>query len=65
MDNTGYKEKFINYLKNEKKMARNSLEAYGRDVSEFISFAESRGNGNVLQLTGTEVVAYLHSLKSI
>ena len=33
MDNTGYKEKFINYLKNEKKMARNSLEAYGRDVS--------------------------------
>ena len=53
MDNTGYKEKFINYLKNEKKMARNSLEAYGRDVSEFISFAESRGNGNVLQLTGT------------
>ena len=65
MDNTGYKEKFINYLRNEKKMARNSLEAYGRDVSEFISFAESRGNGNVLQLTGTEVVAYLHSLKSM
>lgn len=65
MDNAGYRQKFIDYLRDEKKMAKNSLEAYGRDVGEFMTFAEGRGNDNVDRLTGTEVVAYLHSLKSM
>ena len=58
------REKFIEYLRLEKGMARNSLEAYGRDVKEFTAFAESRGYRDVCAVTGTEVVAFLHELKS-
>ena len=59
-----YIEQFIAYLKNEKKMAPNSLDAYGRDIRDFESFVLSRGNGSVLEATSTDVVAYLNKLKA-
>ena len=59
-----YTERFISYLEKEKKMAINSQEAYKRDVLEFIDFERSRGLDNVLETSSTEIVAYLHNLKS-
>ena len=59
-----YTERFISYLEKEKKMARNSQEAYKRDVLEFIDFERSRGLDNGLETSSTEIVAYLHNLKS-
>ena len=59
-----YIEQFIEYLKTEKKMAPNSLDAYGRDIRDFESFVLSRGTGNVLEATSTDVVAYLNKLKA-
>lgn len=59
-----YIEQFIAYLKNEKKMAPNSLDAYGRDIRDFESFVLSRGTGSVLEATSTDVVAYLNKLKA-
>lgn len=58
-----YVEQFTDYLKREKRMAKNSLEAYERDVNEFLAFEESRGISDVLESSSTEIVAYLHSLK--
>ena len=59
-----YIEQFIDYLKNEKKMAANSLDAYGRDIREFNSFLSERGTGGLLEATSTDVVAYLNKLKA-
>ena len=36
-------EKFTEYLAREKKMAKNSLDAYRRDVKEFADFEAARG----------------------
>ena len=61
MDN--YRRDYIDYLKKEKKMADNSCEAYGRDVAEFIAFAQGRRIADLKDVTNTDVVAYLHYLK--
>lgn len=57
-------EHFFEYLKSEKKMAPNTLEAYRRDVMEFSRFEEERGLSDLRQTPGTEVVAYLLKLKN-
>ena len=60
-----YTEEFVEYLQKEKRMAPNTLEAYKRDVMGFMAFEASRGMTGVLETTSTEIVAYLHSLKSM
>lgn len=57
-------EQFFEYLKSEKKMAKNTLEAYRRDVLEFAAFEEDRGIFDLRQTRGTEVVAFLLKLKN-
>ena len=57
-------EQFFDYLKNGKKMAKNTLEAYKRDVLEFAAFEEARGISDLRQTQGTEVVAFLLKLKN-
>ncbi|MCQ2546796.1 MAG: tyrosine recombinase [Clostridia bacterium] len=59
-----YVEQFTDYLKTEKKMAKNSLDAYERDVNEFDAFEKSRGIDNIQDASSTEIIAYLHSLKT-
>lgn len=59
-----YIEQFADYLKTERKMAKNSLEAYERDINEFAAFEKSRGIDNILESSSTEIVAYLHNLKT-
>lgn len=59
-----YIDKYLSYLKNDKKMAANSLEAYGRDIRDFEQFIQSRGTGSILDATSTDVVAYLNKLKA-
>ncbi|MBQ8151804.1 MAG: tyrosine recombinase XerD [Firmicutes bacterium] len=58
-----YQQKFADYLRTERKMAKNSLEAYGRDVNEFTAYEEGRGNNDILAVTETEIVSFLHELK--
>lgn len=57
-------EGFFEYLKNERKMAKNTLEAYKRDVLEFAEFEKSRDIGDLRETPGTEVVAFLLHLKN-
>ena len=60
-----YTEEFVAYLQKEKKMSKNTLEAYERDVLGLIAFLESRETYNVLETSSTDIVAYLHNLKSL
>ncbi len=57
-------ELFFEYLEKEKKMSRNTSEAYRRDVMEFSRFEEERGISDLRQTQGTEVVAFLLKLKN-
>lgn len=58
-----YTKDFIEYLQKERRMSKNTLEAYKRDVQEFIAFEGSRGMTNLPETSSTEIIAYLHSLK--
>ena len=44
-------------------MSKNTLEAYKRDVQEFIAFEGGRGMTDLLDTSSTEIVAFLHNLK--
>lgn len=55
---------FLEYLKAEKRMAKNTMEAYKRDVLEFEAFEKSRDLSDLREVPGTEVVAFLLNLKN-
>lgn len=59
-----YIKTFIEYLRKERKMSENTLEAYNRDILEFVSFEGIRGMGEILETSSTEIVAFLHHLKN-
>lgn len=58
-----YTKDFVEYLHKERKMSKNTLEAYKRDVQEFVAFEGARGMTNLPETTSTEIIAFLHSLK--
>lgn len=55
---------FFEYLEKERKMSKNTLEAYKRDVLEFAAFEKSRDIENLTETPDTEVVAFLLQLKN-
>lgn len=58
-----YTQDFVEYLQKERKMSKNTLEAYKRDVQEFIAFEGTRGMTDIPETSSTEIVAFLHELK--
>lgn len=60
-----YIDQFVDYLKNEKRMSQNSLEAYKRDVVDFSKFCQEKGNDNILKISNGEIVSYLLTLKNL
>ncbi|HKM28245.1 MAG TPA: site-specific tyrosine recombinase [Anaerovoracaceae bacterium] len=55
---------FLDYLKNEKKTADNTVLAYKRDICAFERFANGRGIFSPREVTNAEVVSYLIQLKN-
>lgn len=53
------------YLEKEKHMSENTRAAYSRDLAEFIAFEGARGMTDLLGVTSTEIIAFLHHLKSV
>jgi len=56
-----YKE----YMEKEKGMARNSMEAYLRDIREFQVFLDQRGSLSPEDISNTEIVAFVLHLKNL
>ncbi len=56
-------QSFIEHLQKERKMSQNTLDAYSRDVRDFVTFEGSRGITDVNDMSSTEIVAFLHGLK--
>lgn len=57
-------QNFITYLKEEKKTAANTCEAYERDLKAFTGFLKKRGITDVTCATAADVAAYLLELKN-
>lgn len=57
-------DQFIEYLENERKKSRNTLEAYKRDIAGFFDFLKKRGIDEPDNVTNTEIVAFLMELKN-
>ncbi|MDR2157437.1 MAG: tyrosine recombinase XerD [Clostridiales Family XIII bacterium] len=55
--------RFAEYLKNKKKMAVNSVNAYLRDLREYAAFLEEKRTGAPTDATEADVAAYLLKLK--
>lgn len=55
---------FIQYLTIEKRMAENSLEAYKRDITEFTEYIKEKQISDLIDISNTEVVAFLLRLKN-
>ncbi|MCR4600564.1 MAG: tyrosine-type recombinase/integrase [Clostridia bacterium] len=51
------------YLKNGKKLSRNTLEAYRRDVKQFCAYLEKKGIYDAAEMTNADVVSYVMALK--
>ena len=58
-----YTKDFMEYLQKERRMSNNTMEAYKRDVQEFIAFEGARGMTDILETSSTEIIAFLHDLK--
>lgn len=57
-------DEFIQYLTKEKKMAKNSLEAYKRDIMEFVASIGEKQISDLTEVSNTEIVAFLLKLKN-
>ena len=60
-----YTDDYMTYLKNEKRMSDNTRASNGRDLAEFVAFEGARGMTDLLGVTSTEIIAFLHHLKSL
>ncbi len=54
---------FLDYLRSEKGLSANTLEAYGRDVSSFASFLGESGKTSFQDADSESIYAFLHRLK--
>lgn len=53
---------FMEYLSRDKGLSHNTLESYGRDVTQFLDFAEGRGAVSLEEIRKPLVMLYLGSL---
>ena len=58
-----YLDLFLSYLVVEKGLARNTLEAYSRDVGGYLEYLEKHGNASPVTVTPLEITGYLAELK--
>ncbi|UQZ32499.1 site-specific tyrosine recombinase XerD [Paenibacillus sp. PK3_47] len=54
---------FMQYLTVDKGLSSSTLESYGRDVTQFLEFAEERGAASLEDIRRTHIVQYLASLR--
>jgi integrase/recombinase XerD len=50
---------FINYISAEKGLAKNTVEAYSRDLTKFISFLKAKGIGSFTKITRDRIMDWL------
>ena len=59
-----YTDRFIEYLKNDKKSSENTIEAYRRDIAGFVDHMESNGMSDPADAVSTDITGYMLKLKA-
>lgn len=54
---------YLDYMKNEKKLTDNTLEAYIRDILQFKEYLQENKISNYKDATKTTIITYLMSLQ--
>jgi integrase/recombinase XerD len=62
-DDSTLLDEYLTHLAVEKGASLNTLEAYSRDIRQFLEFAESRGGASALGVTAGHVTAFLGELR--
>jgi len=57
-------QEFVSSLSSEKRLAKNSIEAYRKDIADFISFLHSKEVNTLSDVSNTDMVSYLLKLKN-
>lgn len=55
-------EHYLTHLRVERQLARNSVDAYGRDLAKFADFLSTQGITNVSKIAQADILAYLVKL---
>jgi len=58
-------EKFFRFLRLEKSLATNSIEAYQHDIARYVAFLESRGITSAEQTKSDDVSAFIKELRDL
>ena len=58
-----YLDHYLNYLAVERGLARNTLDAYGRDLARYLEYLERQKVSGLEKITPTVVLRFLGSLK--
>jgi integrase/recombinase XerD len=61
---TNYIDEFMNYMSVEKGYSRNTLDSYGRDLSQFAAFLEERGPAVLRRVDATSVSLFNQRLRA-
>lgn len=54
---------YINYMKNEKRLTDNTLDAYIRDILQFKNYFEKKTNKDYTEISKTTIITYLTNLE--
>ncbi|MGB3368154.1 MAG: site-specific tyrosine recombinase XerD [Acidaminobacteraceae bacterium] len=57
-------EKFINYISNTKKLSKNTIDSYSRDLRNYFSYIESKDIVDSLSVNDTDIMMYNMHLKN-
>ena len=57
-------KEFVSSLSSEKRLAKNSIEAYQKDIADFIVFLTNKGVTELRDVSNTDMVSYLLKLKN-
>lgn len=59
-----YTDRFIDYLKNDKKASVNTIEAYRRDIEGFMKYMASNGMADPAAAVSTDITGYMLKLRA-
>lgn len=57
-------KEFVSSLDTERRLAKNSIDAYQKDIADFLAFLDSKGVTRLAEISNTDIVSYLLKLKN-
>lgn len=59
-----YLSEFVGYLKTSKSASQNTIDAYRRDMVQFIDYISTNGITNICNVTSNDILSYMESIQN-